>query len=159
MVQTIVDFEPLDLSRDVISEEELRSVLPHAHEFRMIDGICHLDLEASIAVGYKDWESDPWWARGHIPGHPLMPGVLMIEGGAQIATFLVKKSMDWAADKFMGLAGVNGVRIRGQVVPPARVYFVAGAGTSSGHRLTKNPAQAIVDGKLVMEMELMGIAL
>lgn len=159
MARAIVDLAMLDLSRDVVSEEELRAILPHAHEFRLLDGICHLDVEAGIAVGYKDWSVDPWWARGHVPGRPLMPGVLMIEGGAQIATLLVKKSVEWARDKFIGLAGVNSVRIRGQVTAPARVYFVSTAGSTGRQRLTVNPAQAFVDGKLVMEMELVGIAL
>ncbi len=159
MARVLVDLETLDLSDNLISEDELRTLLPHAHEFQMLDGICYLDLEAGIAVGYKDWDPEPWWARGHVPGRPLMPGVLMIEGGAQIATFLVKKAVDWAADKFMGLAGLDKVRFRGQVIPPARVYFVSKLGTTRGERVTKNPAQAIVDGKMVMDMELMGVVI
>jgi len=159
MPRPIIDLETLDLSRDIISEEELRAILPQTHEFRMLDAICHLDLEAGIAVGYKDWDANPWWAKGHLPGRPIMPGVLMNEGGAQIASFLVKKTVPWTADKLIGLAGVNNVRVRGQVTPPARVYFVSKVGRSSGRRLTVNPAQAIVDGKLVMDMELMGVAI
>lgn len=159
MAQAIVDLNDLDLCESLVGEEELRALIPHAHEFRMLDGICHLDLEAGIAVGYKDWDPEPWWARGHVPGRPLMPGVLMIEGGAQIATFLVKKAVDWAADKFMALAGVDDVRFRGQVTPPARIYFVSRLGPTRSRRMTRNTAQAFVDGKLVMDMELMGVVL
>ena len=108
MGQPIVDLASLDLTKDVVSVEELRRCLPHRHEFEMLDGICHLDRENKIAVGYKDWDEDPWWAKGHIPGRPLMPGVLMIEGGAHIATFLVKQENEWASHKMIGLAGIEG---------------------------------------------------
>ena len=137
MGQPIIDLKSIDLTKDVISDEELRRCLPHSDEFQLLDGICHLDKENNIAVGYKDWGEDPWWAKGHIPGRPLMPGVLMIEGGAQIATFLVKQQVSWATDQMIGLAGIDDVRVRGQIVPPARVYFVSSVQKISGRRLAR----------------------
>ena len=157
MASVLVDLSTLDLSRDVVSEEELRQVIPHRAEFAMIDGVCHLDLEKGVVVGYKDWDENPWWAAGHIPGRPLMPGVLLAEGAAQVSTFLIKKQMDWPADRFVGLGGLNHVRFRGQVVPPARVYFVSAKGSVSGLRLARYPAEAWCNGKRVMEMELLGV--
>src|SRR5690606_32332863 len=91
MGQPIVDLATLDLSKTVVPDDVLRRCLPQTDTFKLLDGICHLDVEQNVAVGFKDWGEDPWWAKGHIPGRPLMPGVLMIEGGAQIATFLVKQ--------------------------------------------------------------------
>lgn len=159
MARNLIDLESLDLSQDVMSDEEIRSMLPHAHEFQLIDGICYLDLEAGIVVGYKDWGEDPWWGRGHIPGRPLMPGVLMVEGSAQVSTILMKKKEGWGNDKFIGLGGLNDVRFRGQVTPPARVHFVSKVGTRSGNRIAKYPAQCFCKGKMVMQMELLGVLL
>ena len=159
MGQPIVDLNSLDLSRNVISEEDLRSCLPHRDHFQLLDGICHFDPERKLAIGYKDWGADAWWARGHIPGKPLMPGVLMIEGAAQVSTLLIKKVMRWQSERFIGLGGVNDVRFRGQVVPPARVYFVSMNGEVSGNRLARLPAQAFCNGQMVMEMELLGVLL
>ncbi len=159
MGQPIVDLQSLDLSRHVVPDAVLREMLPHAHEFQMLDGICHYDAEKGIAVGYKEWGSDPWWARGHVPGRPIMPGVLMIEGAAQIATFLVKQKSDWAKHRMIGLAGLDDVRIRGQVVPPARVYFVSGSCVVSGRRLAKMAAQVFANGQMIMEMTVMGVML
>jgi 3-hydroxyacyl-[acyl-carrier-protein] dehydratase len=159
MARALVDLSSLDLTQDVIAEDELRKLVPHRDHFQMIDGICHFDPEQKLIVAYKDWNADPWWGKGHIPGRPLMPGVLMIEGAAQAATFLIRKTIGWEVDKFVGLGGLNNVRFRGQVVPPARIYFVSGEGNVSGRRLARFPAQAFCNDQLVMDMELLGVLL
>ena len=159
MRHPIVDLDSLDLSKPAVSEEELRRCLPHRDVFQMLDAVVYFDRENRIAVGYKDWGENPWWAKGHIPGRPLMPGVLMIEGGAQIATFLVKQENRWATDQMIGLAGVDGVRARGQITPPARVYFVSRIEKVSGRRLAKMAAQVFCDGEMKMEMTVMGAML
>lgn len=159
MGQPLVDLDRLDLTRNVVSEEELRANLPHRDFFQLLDGICHFDPERKLAIGYKDWPAEAWWAAGHVPGKPLMPGVLMIEGAAQVASYLIKKTSAWDIDRFVGLAGLNDVRFRGSVVPPARVYFVAGDVQISGRRLARMPAQAFCNGQMTMEMELLGVML
>ncbi|MBI5852846.1 MAG: beta-hydroxyacyl-ACP dehydratase [Planctomycetes bacterium] len=159
MAQPLVDLATLDLEHDVVPQAELRAILPHRHEFQLVDGVCHLDLQAGVIVTYKDWDANPWWARGHIPGRPLMPGVLIAEGGAQTASILMKKSGNCGMEKFIGLGGLENVRFRGQVIPPTRIHWVSRIGTQSGMRLARYPAQAFVDGRLVMEMELLGVIL
>lgn len=159
MGQPLVDLAALDLTKPVVPEAELRELLPHRDTFQLLDGIVHFDRERGIAVGYKDWDSNPWWAKGHVPGRPLMPGVLMIEGAAQIATFLVKMMSDWARDRMIGLAGLDDVRLRGQVVPPARVYFVSGNCALSGRRLAKMTAQVFCNGQMTLETQIMGVML
>jgi 3-hydroxyacyl-[acyl-carrier-protein] dehydratase len=159
MGQPIVDLATLDLTKHVVPEAELRDLLPHRDTFQLIDGVVHFDRERGIAVGYKQWDSNPWWAKGHVPGRPLMPGVLMIEGAAQIATFLIKQMSDWARNRMIGLAGLDDVRLRGQVVPPARVWFVSGNCTLSGRRLAKMSAQVFCNGQMTLETQIMGVML
>lgn len=159
MGQPLVDLAALDLSRDVIPEAELRQLLPHRGRFQLLDGICHFDPERKIAIGYKDWGADAWWADEHVPGNPIMPGVLMIEGAAQIATVLIKKTSAWEITRFIGLAGLEDVRFRGMVVPPARVYFVSGDMKVSGRRLARMPAQAFCNGQMTLELVLLGTML
>ncbi len=155
MTEPLIDLSDLDLTAQAMTEEELRANIPHAHEWRMIDGICHLDLEQNIIVGYKDWDDDPWWARGHIPGRPLMPGVLMIEGSAQVATILMRAG-GWEGAEFIGLGGVDKARFRGMVTPPSRVHFVSKKGSQS-NRMARYFSQAFVGGKLIFEMDLLGV--
>ena len=52
MGRALADLTELDLSRDVIPNEELRRLVPHDYEFKMLDGICHLDLERGLVIGY-----------------------------------------------------------------------------------------------------------
>ena len=159
MGQPLVDLNALDLTRDVVPEAELRAILPHRGRFQLLDGVCHFDPERQLAIGYKDWPADAWWAADHVPGKPLMPGVLMIEGAAQIASFLIKKVSGWEIDRFVGLAGLNDVRFRGQIVPPARVYFVSGDVKFSGRRMARMPAQVFSKGQMTVELELLGVML
>jgi hypothetical protein len=63
MGQPIVDLATLDLSRAVVPDAEQRTCLPHRHEFQLLDGICHFDPERGIAVAWKEWDAEPWWAR------------------------------------------------------------------------------------------------
>jgi 3-hydroxyacyl-[acyl-carrier-protein] dehydratase len=159
MARPLVDLSTLDLSKDVLEEEVLRSYIPHRHEFQMIDGICHLDAETGIIVGYKDWGDDAWWAKGHIPGRAIMPGVLMAESCAQVSTILMKQPGGWSKDQFIGLGGLDKVRFRGLVTPPARIHYVSKVGRRSGNRMAKYPAQAYHQGKLVLDMDLIGVLL
>ncbi len=156
MGRALAELSDLDLSRDVVPDEELRRLVPHDHEFRMLDGICHLDVERGLVIGYKDFGADAWWARGHVPGRPIMPGVLMIEGCAQAAAVLMKKREGLGPEKFIALGGVDRARFRDVVIPPVRIHFASTVGTR-GSRMFRYPAQALVDRKVVMEMELLGV--
>lgn len=159
MARALFDLSELDLSKNVLPVETIRAHLPHRHEFEMIDGVCHLDLEEGRIVSYKDWDDNPWWGRGHIPGRPLMPGVLQCEGAAQTATLLLKLLDGMEPEQFIGLGGLENTRFRGQITPPSRVYFASCRGRRSGNRVARYPAQAFCNGKLVMDMTLLGVLL
>ena len=132
--------------------------LAHRYPSLLVDAVtAHEPGRRILAV--KNVTVSEEFFQGHFPGMPLMPGVLMIEGAAQTATFLIKKVVGWEVTQFVGLGGLNDVRFRGQVVPPARVYFIAGPGNVSGRRLARFPAQAFCNGQMVMEMELLGVLL
>jgi 3-hydroxyacyl-[acyl-carrier-protein] dehydratase len=159
MPRELVDLSRLDLTKPVLTEAEVRAVLPHDHEFRLVDAICFLDPDESIAIGYKDWDANPWWAKGHIPGRPIMPGVLLIEGAAQVATVLMKRKRDgWDPERFIGMGGVDNARFRNAVIPPARVWFVSKCDKQS-RKIARFSCQAFNGQELAMEMELVGVLL
>ena len=158
MVSPIADLSSLNLTEHVVPEELLRAALPHDHEFRLIDDICFLDLDEQLVVGYKVWDDNPWWARAHIPGRPIMPGVLMLEGCAQVAAVLMKESGLWPADAWIGLGGVTRARFRRLITPPAKVYFCARMGRQSS-KIAKYPAQCLINGEVAVDTELLGVPL
>lgn len=158
MVRPMADLSSLNLTEHVVPEEVLRAALPHAHEFRLIDGICFLDLEEQLVVGYKVWDENPWWAKAHVPGRPIMPGVLMLEGCAQVAAILVKQSGIWPTDALIGLGGVDKARFRRMITPPATVYFCARMGRQT-RNMARYPAQCLIDGQVAVDTELLGVPL
>ena len=75
--------------------------------------------EDGLIIGYKDVRPDEFWVSGHIPGRPLLPGVLMIEAGAQLASFYTRTYVGWKG--FIGFGGVDEVKFRMQVPPGVRM--------------------------------------
>ena len=97
---------------------------------------------------------DEFWVPCHIPGRPLLPGVLMIEAGAQVASFYSRKFEGWKG--FIGFGGADD----GALSPPRSPGLPdvsrrpEGLGASPAHLL---PVQGLVNGKLVFEAAIVGV--
>jgi 3-hydroxyacyl-[acyl-carrier-protein] dehydratase len=156
--EPLIDFERLDLSRVVVSMDDVRRHLKQRNRFEMLDGILHLDLPGKLVVGFKEIRADDWWASDHIPGRPIFPGVLMVEGAAQMCSFDYLRRTPESAGKFVGFAGLNDTRFRGIVTPPCRLIW-AGTPTRMRSSLFTYHAQGFVDRKLVFESEIVGVVL
>ena len=87
----LIDLSTLDLNKSIVDIETIRAIIPHRYEMEQLSGIVKFDPEQGIIVGYKDVSPNEFWVRGHIPGRPLMPGVLMLEAAAQLCTYYYKK--------------------------------------------------------------------
>jgi len=119
--EMLFDISNIDLTKTIITREEIYEVNPHRHEFMLLDGVIHHDAEAGNIIGYRETRDDEFWVKGHIPGRPLFPGVLMIEAAAQLVSYFVMKM---EPDKgFLGFGGVTDVKFRGAVVPGDRLVF------------------------------------
>ena len=90
---------------------------------------------------------------GHIPGRPLLPGVLMIEAGAQLASFYTRTYVGWKG--FIGFGGVDEVKFRMQVPPGVRMYILGKKLWERHHRIYCN-VQGWVDGNLAFEAGITG---
>src|ERR1700683_1093196 len=119
--QFLFDISGLDLTHLVCDQEEIRRFNPHRGEMEHLNGIVYLDPALERLVGYKDVRADEFWVPGHIPGRPLFPGVFMVEAGAQLACFYIKRVIGWKG--FVGFGGLDDVKFRTQVVPPCRMYI------------------------------------
>ena len=119
----LFDISDIDLSKTIVTREEIYQVNPHRHEFMLLDGILYHDIDTGRIIGYRETRDDEFWVRGHIPGRPLFPGVLMIESAAQLVSYFIMKM---EPDKgFLGFGGVTDVKFRGAVVPGDRLVFLA----------------------------------
>jgi 3-hydroxyacyl-[acyl-carrier-protein] dehydratase len=156
MPETSVDLSRLDLNKVVMTRAQVYQLLPQRYQFELIGGVLHLDPVVQEIITFVDFKKDDWWAAGHLPGRPLVPGIVMMEAAAQTAALLMREVQVSWRDKFIGFGGLDGVRFRGMITPPARVLMIAKGGSYRSN-LAKMPIQGVQDGKLVFSGEVLGV--
>lgn len=95
--------------------EEIQAVLPHRYPFLLVDRILEME-PGKRAVGLKSVTFNESFFQGHFPGHPVMPGVLVLEAMAQVGGVLLL-SMTGNEGKLAYFGGIDKVRFRKPVVP------------------------------------------
>ena len=85
--QTLYDISGIDLNRILYDQEDIRANNPQRGDMEMLNAIVFANPDQGHIIGYKDIGDKEFWVEGHIPGRPLVPGVLMIEAGAQLASY------------------------------------------------------------------------
>lgn len=155
-IGTIIDLTQLDLTKIIDGPRELDAYLPQTGHMRMCDGIIWHDERPDSGVGFKDVRPDEFWVAGHIPGRPLLPGVLMIEAAAQVASYLNSKS--GRVQGFVGFTRCDDVSFRGQVVPGDRLYLLATLLECNRRRFVSH-CQGLVNDKLVFDGKIVGMTL
>lgn len=98
------------------------SSLPHGSEFRFIDELVELIPGTSASAVWK-LKGDEEFLRGHFPGSPLMPGVLMIEALAQLGGILIQTRPGEAPLKNMRLTAVRQIKILGSITPGQSLHL------------------------------------
>ena len=156
--ESLFDLALVDPSRTVDSIEKIREANPQRFEMEQLSRICYVDDAAGEVAGVLDLEAEPFWARGHIPGRPLMPGVLMIEAAAQLCSYYVRRIYDAAeyGGRFFGFGGIDDVKFRGTVFPGQSLLIL-------GRKLEIRPRRAVfrtqgfVDGRMCFEATITGM--
>lgn len=152
----IVDITQFDYDAPAIDIEGIRAVLPQRYEMEQLTGIVHIDPERQIIVGFKDVKPDEFWVRGHMPGYPLLPGVLMCEAAAQLSSYYVVVQGLLSGD-FVAFGGLEDVKFRGVVRPGDRLILAAQAKEIRPGRRAKFYCQGFVNGKMVFEGTVIGL--
>ena len=147
----------LDLGRIVADIEAIRRIIPQRFEMEQLSAIVHLDPEQQVIAGYKDVRDDEFWIRGHMPGYPLLPGVLMCEAAAQLASYYIVTQGLLEGD-FVGFFGMDEVRFRGTVHPGDRLVLI-GKMLRYHRRQTVFNVQAFVGTNMVFHADVIGISM
>jgi 3-hydroxyacyl-[acyl-carrier-protein] dehydratase len=153
----ILDPREIDFSRPIAGSEQIRAVNMQRYEMEMLSAIVLLDPVRKIVVGYKDTTDKEFWVRGHMPGFPLMPGVLMCEAAAQLCSYYVATQKIFDAD-VVGLGGLDEVHFRAPVFPGDRLVLVAKV-TREKKFIAQSDVQAFVGEKMVFDAKVSGIPL
>ena len=152
----LMDVTELDLDQVVLTQAQVYEHIPHRHEFMLLSGVCLLDPEHKRIVTFCDIKPDDWWFRGHVPGRPLLPGVLMLEMAAQTAALLAK--IVAGIQSFVGFGGVDDCKFREAVAAPARLYLLGEAVELRNRRVICD-TQGVIDGRLIFEARITGMTM
>lgn len=112
----IVDPSLYDIDKPTAGLDEIRRFNMQRFEIEQLDGILHEDTVRNACVGLKIVRPDEFWVKGHMPGFPLMPGVLLCEAAAQVASYFAVK-YDLLGARILGFGGMEDIRFRGMVAP------------------------------------------
>jgi 3-hydroxyacyl-[acyl-carrier-protein] dehydratase len=152
-------FDPaqVDFSQVQADREAIRKVNPQRFEMEQLDAVVLMDPRAHLIIGYKDVRADEFWVRGHMPGYPLLPGVLMCEAAAQLASYY-STIQNLVYGDFLGFGGMENVRFRGQVRPGDRLVLV-GKGLKIHRRQIIFNVQGFVGTLMVFHGDIIGMSL
>jgi 3-hydroxyacyl-[acyl-carrier-protein] dehydratase len=150
-----VDLKKINMEKVLFDSEEICRIIPHRYEMLQIDRIVLYDPDTGVTIGIKEVRDDEFWVRGHIPGRPILPGVLLLEAAAQLCTFHFAKSMNDASNRFFGFAKVDRMKFRGVARPNDMIVFVIKV-VKQKVNSASYAVQAFVAGKMIFEAEVMG---
>jgi len=158
MQERIIDPAQYAAQKPIADWEEIRRFIPQRYEMEQVTGILHEDIEANICVGFKEVSREEFWVRGHMPGMPLMPGVIMLESAAQLASYFVQKH-DMLKTKMVGFGGVEQARFREPVIPGDRLIIALKLLKARPRRMMVCRFEGYVRDRLVVDGTLKGIPL
>ena len=131
----------------------IMSVLPHRYPMLLVDRVLEMDPKKRI-VAIKNFTVNEEFFSGHFPGHPVVPGVLLVEAMAQVGGILLMHDDPDRERKLLLFMSIERARFRRPVVPGDQVRLEADVlRLKSNH--CKLKARAVVDGIVHAEAELL----
>lgn len=150
----LFDLSDIDLDQIAVDADTVGQINPQAGAMRQVDHVILLDVEGGRILGVKHVTEDEFWVPLHIPGRPLMPGVLMIEAAAQVSSILYRYR--GGERRFVGFTRCDNTAFRGQVVPGDTLYLLSKE-VRFNQRRFESRAQGVVNDKLVFETTIVGM--
>jgi len=150
----LFDLSEIDLTKTVFDREAVARVNPQSHEMAQLDGVIWYDRPRLLILGYKDVTEGEFWFRGHIPGRPIMPAVIMVEAAAQVASFFMKRI--YGLKGFIGFSGIERAKFRETVIPGDRLYLLGHICKVRSRQFSAD-VQGLVNDKLAFDTTITGM--
>lgn len=154
MPAPLIDLSTIDLSKIEFDGEAIAEVNPQSYEMSQLDGIIWHDLANMLCLGYKDITDSEFWIRGHLPGRPIMPGVIMVESAAQLCSFFMKRI--YGLEGFIGFSGIGKTKFRNTVLPGNRLHLLGHIDKVRSRQFSAT-VQGIVEDTIVFDTIISGM--
>lgn len=135
----------------MLDKEEIKKIIPQREPFLMIDEVEQF-VPGESCTAYKNVSADEYYFKGHFPGNPIMPGVLMVEALAQTGAVAIL-SMKENKGKNALFGGINNLKFKKQVIPGDRLKLEVKIIKRKGP-IGIGEVVATVDGKIAVKGEL-----
>ncbi len=135
----------------MLNKEEIKNIIPQRDPFLMIDEVEEY-VPGESAIAYKNVNEQEWYFKGHFPGNPIMPGVLIAESLAQTGAVAIL-SMEENKGKNALFAGIDKMKFKRKVVPGDRLKLEVKIIKRKGP-IGVGEAIATIDEKIVAKGEL-----
>lgn len=133
--------------------EKILELLPHRYPFLLVDRVLEVQGTQKI-VGLKNVTFNEPFFQGHFPGHPVMPGVLIIEAMAQTGGLLLMEQIPDRDAKVVYFMALDNVKFRKPVVPGDQLRMEVEMLQFRG-KVARMKGTALVDGKVAAEAEML----
>ncbi len=137
----------------ILDINRILEVIPHRYPFIMVDRILELEPRRRV-VGIKNVTINEPFFQGHFPGHPVMPGVLIIESMAQAGGMLLMDELGSTGDKVVYFMSLDNVKFRRPVLPGDQLRLEVELIQFRG-KTCRLKGVAYVDGQVVAEAEML----
>lgn len=137
----------------MLDVRQILEMLPHRYPFLLVDRILEVQGTQKI-VGLKNVTFNEQFFQGHFPGHPVMPGVLIVEAMAQTGGMLLMEQIPNRETKTVYFMALDKVKFRKPVVPGDQLRMEVEMLQFRG-KVAKMKGVATVEGKIVAEAEML----
>lgn len=152
----LFDLSSIDLTRVVHTRKELERWNPHRGTMALLDAIIWHSPDFKQGVAVKRVTRDEFWVAGHFPEKAMMPGVIMVETGAQLGSFLF--NIRFPKPKIAAFVRLEECTFRASVEPGDDFFVLAQEVKFSPKRFVSD-IQGMVNGRVVFEARITGMAI